>query len=113
MAPKAKKNQETINSRLQLVVKSGKFTLGYKSTLKSIRTGKAKLIIVASNTPRLRVSELEYYCMLAGVPTYYFNGSNNDLGTACGRLFPVGVLSILEAGDSDILEALAPEPKKE
>lgn len=35
-----KKTQESINNRLALVVKSGKFTLGYKSTLKSLRGGK-------------------------------------------------------------------------
>jgi large subunit ribosomal protein L30e len=34
-------------------------TLGYKSTLKTLRSGKAKLIIIAGNTPPLRKSELE------------------------------------------------------
>ena len=38
-------------------------TLGYKSTLKSIRTGKAKLVLIAANTPPLRKSELEYYAV--------------------------------------------------
>ena len=37
-----KKTQENINSRLTLVMKSGKFTLGYKSTLKSLRSGKCR-----------------------------------------------------------------------
>lgn len=35
-----KKAQESINSRLQLVMKSGKFVLGYKETLKTLRSGK-------------------------------------------------------------------------
>lgn len=39
-------------------------TLGYKSTLKSLRSGKAKLVIIAGNTPPLRKSELEYYAMV-------------------------------------------------
>ena len=34
---------ESINSRLALVMKSGKALLGYKSTLKSLRTGKCAL----------------------------------------------------------------------
>lgn len=80
MAPttkKAKKTADNINSRLALVMKSGKgwqiivyanykrtdhwsaVTLGYKSTLKSLRSGKAKLVIIAGNTPPLRKSELE------------------------------------------------------
>ena len=43
MAPttkKVKKNAENINSRLALVVKSGKYSLGFKSALKSMRSGK-------------------------------------------------------------------------
>lgn len=91
MAPtkKAKKTADSINSRLALVMKSGKgehhdthncsnrcslqtaevhwiltsinltVTLGYKSTLKMLRSGKAKLVIIAGNTPPLRKSELE------------------------------------------------------
>merc|ERR1711924_563380 len=57
---KQKKSQESINSRLQLVIKSGKYSLGYKSTLKTLRAGKAKLVIISSNCPPLRKSELEY-----------------------------------------------------
>jgi large subunit ribosomal protein L30e len=44
MAPskksKATKSSESIAARLALVVKSGKYTLGYKSALKSMRNGK-------------------------------------------------------------------------
>lgn len=49
-----KKSLESINSRLQLVMKSGKYVLGYKQTLKMIRQGKAKLVILANNCPALR-----------------------------------------------------------
>lgn len=52
--PKQKKAMESINSRLGLVVKSGKYTLGYQSTLKTLRQGKAKLVIISNNTPQLR-----------------------------------------------------------
>jgi large subunit ribosomal protein L30e len=46
MAPtkksKATKNTESIASRLALVVKSGKYSLGYKSALKQMRSGKGE-----------------------------------------------------------------------
>ena len=63
MAPgkKSKKAVESINSRLQLVMKSGKAELGYKTTLKSLRTQKSKLVIISANTPPIRKSEIEYY----------------------------------------------------
>ncbi|KAI9349738.1 50S ribosomal protein L30e-like protein [Obelidium mucronatum] len=94
---------ETINSRLALVMKSGKYTLGYKSTLKSIRNGKAKLLLIAGNCPPLRKSELEYYAMLSKTAVHHYTGNNIDLGTACGKYFRVGVLSIIDGGDSDII----------
>ena len=34
---KVKKSNESINSRLALVMKSGKYFLGYKQTLKTLR----------------------------------------------------------------------------
>ena len=37
---KAAKSTESIAARLALVVKSGKYTLGYKSALKQMRNGK-------------------------------------------------------------------------
>lgn len=104
MAPKkAKKTADSINSRLALgtlhrllpsdlsvwgnpqtlltlrpsiVMKSGKVTLGYKSTLKCLRSGKAKLVIIAGNTPPLRKSELEYYSMLSKCSVHHFAGNN-------------------------------------
>lgn len=57
-------------------MQSGKVTLGYKSTLKTLRSGKAKLIIIAGNTPPLRKSELEYYSMLAKTTVHHFSGNN-------------------------------------
>merc|ERR1712195_412000 len=81
----AKKTMESINSRLQLVMKSGKATLGYKSTLKTLRNGKSKLIIICNNCPPLRKSEIEYYAMLAKTGVHHYTGDNSDLGTACGK----------------------------
>lgn len=37
-----KKTHESINNRLALVMKSGKYTLGYKTVLKSLRNSKGK-----------------------------------------------------------------------
>ena len=94
MAPpttKSKKSsQDNINSKLQLVMKSGKVTLGLKSTLKCIRGGKAKLVIISANTPPLRKSEIEYYAMLAKASVHHYQGSNVALGTAAGKLYRVG-----------------------
>ncbi|KVH91987.1 Ribosomal protein L30e [Cynara cardunculus var. scolymus] len=90
---KTKKTHESINNRLALVMKSGKYTLG-------------KLIIISNNCPPLRKSEIEYYAMLAKVGVHHYNGNNVDLGTASGKYFRVSSLSIIDAGDSDIIKSL-------
>ncbi|KAK7942965.1 60S ribosomal protein eL30 [Apiospora aurea] len=95
---KNKKDSNSLSSQLALVIKSGKVTLGYKSTLKTLRTGKAKLVIIAGNTPLCA-----NYSMLSKVPVHHFAGSNIELGTACGKLFRCSTMAILDAGDSDIL----------
>ena len=87
-ASKAKKSAENINSHLNLVIKSGKYSLGYKTTLKNIRKGKgtkwihkyvysliAKLVILSSNCPPLRKSEIEYYAMLSKAIVHHYAGS--------------------------------------
>ena len=176
---KKKAGSESINSKLALVMKSGKALLGYKSTLKSLRTGKcacltrppalrgpcpaprrrrvapwhcpsltvlpggrggvlpermqaclpyffvcaasltrrplacaaalslaAKLILISSNCPPLRKSEIEYYAMLAKTAVHHYSGNNITLGTACGKMFRTSVLSITDIGDSDILRSI-------
>ncbi|GJN14774.1 hypothetical protein PR202_gb01631 [Eleusine coracana subsp. coracana] len=85
-----KKSTDNINNKLQLVMKSGKYTLGYKTVLKTLRNSKGK-------------SEIEYYAMLAKVTVHHFHGNNVDLGTACGKYYRVCCLSIIDPGDSDII----------
>jgi large subunit ribosomal protein L30e len=120
----AKAAQEGIASRLALVMKSGKYAIGYRTTLKTLRQGKvrafvqwrimvclahaytqSKLIIIAGNCPTLRKSEIEYYAMLAKTGVHHFHGSNIDLGTACGKHYRVSALSITDPGDSDIIRS--------
>merc|ERR1719252_446736 len=106
---KASKAAESINTRLALVMKSGKYHLGYKTTIKSLRQGKAKLILIANNCPPLRKSEIEYYAMLAKTGVHHYSGNNIILGTACGKMFRCSVLSVTDQGDSDILRSTNPE----
>merc|ERR1712096_346502 len=106
VAKKQKKSVDNINSRLRLVMKSGKYHLGYRQTLKDLRNGKAKLIILASNCPALRRSEIEYYAMLSKTGVHHYNGNNIELGTACGKYFRVCTLAITDAGDSDIIRSM-------
>ena len=95
-----KKSQESINARLALVMKSGKFTLGSKTCLKTLRSGKgvflylllspeiynpaltlvccaAKLILISNNCPPIRKTEIEYYAMLSKTTVHHYGGSKH------------------------------------
>uniref|UniRef100_A0A671FMJ8 Large ribosomal subunit protein eL30 n=1 Tax=Rhinolophus ferrumequinum TaxID=59479 RepID=A0A671FMJ8_RHIFE len=76
-----KKSLKWINSRLQIVMKSGKYMLGYKQTLKMIRQGKAKLVILAKNCPALKKSEIQHDTMLTKTGVHHYNGNNTELGS--------------------------------
>ncbi|KAL7057590.1 hypothetical protein AAHC03_016623 [Spirometra sp. Aus1] len=97
---------DSINSRLALVFKSGKAAIGYRHTLRTLRRGGSKLIIIANNTPPLRKAEIEYYAMLSKTGVHHYNGTNRDLGTACGKYFRVSTLAIEDPGDSDIIRSM-------
>ncbi|XP_032772937.1 60S ribosomal protein L30-like [Rattus rattus] len=105
-AKKIEKSLELINFRLQLVMKSGKYMLGHKQTLKMITQGKAKLVILDNNCPVLRKSEIEYYSMLAKTGDHHYSGNNIALGTACGKYYKVCTFVIIDPGDSDIIRSM-------
>ena len=102
---RAVKSSESINSRLAMVMKKGKYVLGYKQVLSTLRARTAQLVIIADDVPPLRKSEIEYYAMLSKTGVHHYSGNMNELGTACGKYFRVGVLAITDPGDSDIISA--------
>ncbi|KAI7726109.1 hypothetical protein M8C21_021581 [Ambrosia artemisiifolia] len=103
---KTKKTHESINNRLALVMKSGKYTLGYKTVLESLRSSKGKLIIISNNCPPLRKSEIEYYAMLAKVGVHHYNGS---MSTQIFFSFFVHTLFLHYTADSSISCRLLPK----
>ena len=66
----------------------------------------SKLVIISNNCPAVRKSEIEYYAMLSKTGVHHYSGNNVDLGTACGKLHRVSVLTITDAGDSDIVTSM-------
>merc|ERR1719152_875974 len=106
--PSKKKSGETLNTKLKLVIKSGKYDLGYKRTLKTLRSGKAKLVLLSSNCPPIRKSLIEYYGHVSKTLVQHYKGDSEALGTACGKYFKVSSMVITDPGDSDILRTLEP-----
>lgn len=95
-----------LDKAISTAVKTGKISLGADSTIKNAQSGRAKMIILASNCPMKFRENIEYYCKLSKIPIVNYRGSSMDLAAVCGKPFGVSALSIREAGDSEILKLL-------
>jgi large subunit ribosomal protein L30e len=88
---------------IRMCLDSGEVRLGERETQQMARTGKGRLMVVATNAPVESVSDLRRYCSLGNVPLLFFPGTSMELGSVCGKPFPVSMLTVLEVGNSPIL----------
>ncbi len=91
-----------VEKALRKAMKTGKVFLGSKRTIKALKNGEAKLVIVAANCPeevRLKIQSFD-------VPIVEFKGTNMELGAVCGKPFSVAALAIADAGESEILNVM-------
>lgn len=88
-----------LEKALRKALKTGKVYLGSKRTIKALRNGEAKLVVLAMNCPEEVKEEIKKY----SVPTITFKGTNMELGAVCGKPFSVAALAVVEAGESEIL----------
>jgi large subunit ribosomal protein L30e len=95
-----------IDKALATVVKTGKVSFGSNMALQNAKTGKAKMIVLASNCPKDIKEQVEYYGKISKVPIMTYKGTSIDLATVCNKLFIISALSIRETGDSEILKVI-------
>lgn len=88
---------------IRRAVETGKVILGSRQTLRLLKLGKGKLVIVASNCPKELKEAAEYYCKLTGIKLYSFPGSSVELGVVVGKPYPVSLMTVIEPGDSRVL----------
>jgi len=95
-----------IDRGIRVAVDTGDVTLGSEKSIQSLKIGKGQLVIVAENSPKDILEDVEYYCKLSNIPSYTFEGTSVELGSVCGKPFTVATLVINNPGDSTILETM-------
>jgi large subunit ribosomal protein L30e len=116
-APKEKKKKKVVRRRktkkerenlltvaIRLAVESGKVGFGARTGIAASILGKVKVFVLASNTPAEYRTKLQGYANTAKIPVIEFDGSTVDLGSVCGKPFPISILSVFEEGSSNIME---------
>jgi len=93
-----------INKAIATTVKTGKVLFSANNAVKSAKTGRAKLIVLAANCPTRVRADIEYYSKLSATPVIIYKGTSIDLGAACGKPFMVSAPTVRDPGDSDILK---------
>ena len=99
-----KEKEKPLTAAIRLAVESGKVGFGARAGMKSGLLGKAVLLVVATNTPSGIKESVQHYSGISGIPLIVFEGTSMELGSVCGKPFPVSVLSVYDAGASPIME---------
>ncbi|MDD5111408.1 MAG: 50S ribosomal protein L30e [Candidatus Altiarchaeota archaeon] len=92
-----------LNHELGVAMKTGKLVLGYKNVSKLLLTGSPKLVIVSDSSPKKAKESMLYYSQMAGVKCIKAKETSLELGSHCGKPFPVSAIAVIDPGDSDIL----------
>ncbi len=95
-----------VSKELGRAVSSGEVAIGTDRTLKVIKRGQAKLVIVASNCPKDPLDDARHYSSIAGVRFHVFEKDSRELGLACGKPFTVNMVAVVNPGNSSILSAV-------
>lgn len=66
--------------------------IGTDRTLKNLKTGKLKKVLIANNCKEEIKKDLEYYAKLANVELINLDIPNDEVGLACKKQFSISVL---------------------
>ncbi len=82
--------QEEIRS----AVSKGNVIIGYRESIKYLKSNTPKLVVIANNIPERMRKNLEDVSSVSGARVEVFEKDSVSLGVICGKPFPVSVLVI-------------------
>lgn len=89
-------------SNLGLCMRAGKLVTGDEGVLKEVRSGEAKLVILAEDASDNTRKKFQDKCQYYGVPLMEL-GSRSELGDAIGKAERV-ILAVTDAGFAKMLQ---------
>jgi large subunit ribosomal protein L30e len=95
-----------IEKELARAMQTGRVVLGTDRSLKAVKRGEAKLVILASNCPEDVADDFKHYSEISELKVIHLDKNSRELGIICGVPFTVNVLAVIDPGDSAILSAV-------
>ncbi|MDP6869409.1 MAG: 50S ribosomal protein L30e [Candidatus Poseidoniaceae archaeon] len=90
-----------ISRQLKIASTTGNLLFGQRQAIDACTKGNAKCIILAANCPQDYVDNLA--AKHPEVTVHQTTIVNRDLGVASGKPFSVSTITVLDAGDSELL----------
>jgi len=95
-----------VTKELRRAVDSGKVVFGFKQAKKEVLKGSAQLIVISSSGERYRREAIEHLCKSQGIPFQAVAADSMQLGSVCGKPFPISFACVEKPGKSKILDAV-------
>ena len=90
-----------ISRQLKIASTTGKLLFGQRQAVDACSRGEAKCVILAANCPQQYIDELaEKHPEVTMHRTMLVN---RDLGVASGKPFSISTITVIDAGESDLL----------
>jgi large subunit ribosomal protein L30e len=90
-----------LSRQLKNAIATGNLLFGQRQAKDACASGEAKMIILAANCPEDYTTELR--AAHPEVTMHRARMVNRELGIACGKPFSVSTITVLDAGDSDLM----------
>jgi large subunit ribosomal protein L30e len=90
-----------ISRQLKIANTTGELLFGQRQAIDACAKGDAKCIILAANCPQKYIDDLA--AKHPEVTMHRTGMVNRDLGVASGKPFSVSAITVVNAGDSDLL----------
>ena len=90
-----------ISKQLKIANTTGELLFGQRQAIDACAEGDAKCIILAANCPQEYIDDLA--AKHPEVTMHRTGMVNRDLGVASGKPFSVSTITVVNAGDSDLL----------
>jgi len=96
-----------IQKAIKLLLDTGKVDMGARRARNHALRGTAKAIFIAENCPQDLKGEIIENCKKSNIHCKEIAFSSLELGSICGKPFPVSALSVIDAGNSNIINIVA------
>ena len=93
-----------VEKSFKSMVKKGTVVFGNRQARLAVDDGKAKLVVVSSNSPFL--DEMEEISKEKKIPLYHSSANSVDLGSLCGKVFAVSTFAVLDDGGVNIIQMI-------